>query len=99
VNVRAILWGGSSYVWPDRSTPYTSLADALRDYDDMRTFQRTRDGLGAPCWGDVDVPEPAGRTYIGHAWIADGTDDDPIGSYPDYVLVIGRRSGIRWERA
>jgi len=97
--VRAILWGGYSYVWPDQSAPYPSLADALADWSDMRTFGRTRDGLYAPCWGEVDVPEPEGRTYVGHAWLADEDDDDPIASYPDWVLVIGRRDGLRWERA
>jgi hypothetical protein len=99
MKVNVALWGGSSYVHPDESTVYPSLKDALNDWSDMQTFQRTRDGLGAPCWGDVDIDAGQGYTYVGYAWMHDGSDDDPIGAYPDYVLRLGIRGGLRWESA
>jgi hypothetical protein len=97
MKVNVTLWGGHSYVWPDEVTEYPSLRDALNDWSDMQTFNRTRDGLGAPCWGDVDVHADQGYTYVGYAWLA--TDYDPIDTYPDYVLRLGIRGGLRWERA
>jgi hypothetical protein len=105
--IRVTLWGGLSYGHTDESFPVSSLAQALDMWDDRRSSNGHRkcvdiaaDGTESyvycPCWGDVNHED--GGTYVGMAWYVDD-DTDPIGEYPDKVLVLGPRGGLRWQNA
>ena len=110
VYYRVTLWGGASYGHADESFPVSSLAAAREMWIDRRDSGGHRKSLDiaadgtesyvyCPCWGDTPACESDGW-YAGYAWAAAPDDDtDPIGEYPDYVLRIGPRGGVRWERA
>ena len=90
----ANLWGGYSYTWGDTAEPFATLADVGEEWRD-----RARSGATYYlCWGEVDVPENGETTTIGQVWrhLA-GHDDgrDYVGGYPDGLLVIGPRGGVR----
>lgn len=106
--LRVTLWGGASYGHADESFPVASLAQARDMWIDRRDSNGHRrcldiaaDGTESyvycPCWGD---PIDAGEWYAGYAWYVDPDDtDDPIHDYPDMVLRVGPRGGVRWERS
>jgi len=106
--LRVTLWGGASYGHADESFPVRSLSQARDMWIDRRDSgghrrcldiapDGTEDYVYCPCWGD---PTDLGYWYAGYAWYVDHDDDtDPIGSYPDMVLRVGPRGGLRWERS
>lgn len=101
--ILAQMWGGYSYSWGETADEYPSLRSALEDWADRRRTQRTPDGLYCPTWGDVPWPEPGERTTVGLAWYpCPHRDHDPnecnlVESYPDAILTLGPRGGLRWE--
>ena len=90
----ANLWGGHSYTWGDEAEPFATLADVAEEYRD-----RQRSGATYfPCWGEVDVPADGETATIGYLWRhVPGQDDgrDYVGGYPDAILVVGPRGGVR----
>ena len=105
--LRVTLWGGASYGHADESFPVRSLSQAREMWMDRRDSNGHRrcldiaaDGTESytycPCWGDAIDPD---YWYAGHAWYVDADDDDPIHDYPDMVLRVGPRGGVRWERS
>lgn len=90
----ANLWGGHSYTWGDEAEPFATLADVAEEYRD-----RSRSGATYfPCWGEVDWPGDGETATIGYLWChVEGQDDgrDYVGGYPDAILVVGPRGGVR----
>jgi len=85
LKVTACIWGGNSYAWGEPE-PYPSLKAVL---EDVAEDYRGKDGLLRPCWGEWQPGD-----YI--AWISVGPD---YLDYPDYVIEVGPRKGLKLVRA